>query len=507
LSFALVCSALGVGGLWVFAPHLQRAAARPAIFLSVLAASLGPALAAMLLVAPRPDAARVRHMIAGVASAWMCIELAGAARRMGIAADSGVFRAIWAPITEEVTKALLLAAVLTEVDRDGDRRAIATAGVAVGAGFAFRENVVYFATALDGAPLPLGWLVLRAVPPVFAHALFGATYGTILAQAAIHARALERAAPRWSLVALVLATLAHGAYNGVAWVVFSVAPDVTIPFAVGWALLALAGAWALSLRVRRMSLEDPSLSERVSIVATSSSFRIDAAALLCAAVIFALWLPPLALPRYLAVVFTPLALASVIVVGTGYALAVERSIVWLLLGIAARPFAAMGEGALSAVSMVLSGRAGSVLASVLGALLWSSAAAWLGALVARARGVRVALVAAAGLATGMVAASIGGNLAAGSLFAPWREMVGVTVRWMPRTAALSMTIAWIAATRPRLAWLAALGAALVATASDLAIARGRAVAAITLAVFFTGAIVAVVWALRRREAVAPSSRA
>jgi hypothetical protein len=132
LSAALSLAVLGVGGLWIFAERIDRPWARPLIFLSVLAASLGPALAALLLVAPRRTALRARHFVAGVVAAWACIELAGAARRMGLAADSGAFRAGWAPIAEELSKALVLAAMMTATDRDNDRRAIASAGVAVG---------------------------------------------------------------------------------------------------------------------------------------------------------------------------------------------------------------------------------------------------------------------------------------------------------------------------------------------------------------------------------------
>jgi RsiW-degrading membrane proteinase PrsW (M82 family) len=497
LSAALSLAVLGVGGLWIFAERIDRPWARPLIFLSVLAASLGPALAALLLVAPRRTALRARHFVAGVVAAWACIELAGAARRMGLAADSGAFRAGWAPIAEELSKALVLAAMMTATDRDNDRRAIASAGVAVGAGFAFRENVVYFATAATGEELSLAWLVLRAVPPVFAHTLFGATYGTILAQSAIHARALELPAPRFSLVALVLATLAHVGYNAIPWAVLSVAPAVTVPFAIGWALLALLGTWGISRRVRSMSHEDPSLASRVSLAVVDAR-SIDRVAAVLAVALLGLWAIPLAVARYLAVVFSPFALGTVVVLALATALRVDRGFVWLLLGVAARPFFSMGEAALSAIPLAYRGPAGSRLASLLGSLLWVITAAVLGARVGRARGHRTALVAGAGLAAGMVAASIGGNLAAGALLAPWRVMLGTTLALFPRTVALAAALAWISAVRPRLAPIACVLAALLAVGCDWLTARGRMLAAIPLALLFAAALAALASLARRR---------
>ncbi|MBL8677673.1 MAG: PrsW family intramembrane metalloprotease [Myxococcales bacterium] len=500
LAAALVAGVLGVGGLWLFSPYLLRAWARPVLFLSVLAAAMGPSIAALVLVAPRRSALRARHFVAGVVSAWVCIELAGAARRMGIAGDSGLFRAVWAPVTEELTKALLLGAMLTPSDCDRDREAIATAGVAVGAGFAFRENVVYFAVALDGNALPIEWLALRAIPPVFAHTLFGATYGTILAQAAIHARALELPSPRGSLVALVLATLAHALYNAVPWAIIAVAPSITEPLAIGWALVALLGTWALARRVRSVAREDPPHSERVSLSTPVVRTPIDTIAAVVAAVMLGLWLVPLALPRYIAVVFAPLALGTLAVLALGRALRVERSIVWLLLGIAARPFAAMGEAALTGVTFAMRGRVGATIASVGGALLWSIAAAILGARVGKTRGARTAVLAGAGLAAGMVAASIGGNLAAGIGFAPWREMLGTTLRFLPRTIALSMLVALVGATRGALrATALAVLVAVVSVLCDMAIARARLWVAVPLVALFVALAALVVRAGSRSE--------
>jgi RsiW-degrading membrane proteinase PrsW (M82 family) len=495
---AMSLAVLGIGGLWLFVQRVDRAWARPIVFLSVLAASLGPAIAALLLVAPRRSAVRLRHFVAGVVAAWACIELAGAARRMGIAPDSGAFRAAWAPVTEELLKALVLGAMMTASDRDNDRRAIATAGVAVGAGFAFRENVVYFATAATGEPLPIEWLVLRAIPPVFAHTLFGATYGTILAQAAINRRALELNAPRLSWVALLLATMAHVAYNAIPWAVLTEVPQYAIPFVVGWTLLALAGTWAISRRVRWMSHDDPPLSARVSIAADRSG-AIDHSAAVVAAVLLAMWALPLAVPRYLAVVFTPFALGTLALLSVSTALRVDRGFVWLLLGIAARPFFSMSEAALSAIPVVLGPSIGGAVAGALGSMLWALAAVVLGARVGASRGARTALVAGVGLAAGMVAASIGGNLAAAARLAPWREMLATTLRLFPRTIALSATLAWLGATRPRLALALALATGIAAVGADWLVRIGHFWAAIPLAVASIALLVAIVMRARRAE--------
>lgn len=496
LGASLGVSLVSLVVLAALSARIDRAWARPLVYLSVLGASLGPAGIALLSIAPRRSALRLRHFVAGIVAAWACIALAGAARRMGIPADSGGFRALWAPIAEELTKAAMLALMMTSQDRDGDRRAIATAGVAVGAGFAFRENVVYFATAVNGDALPIEWLVLRAFPPVFAHTLFGATYGTILAQSAIHARALELHAPRGSAVALLLATLAHCTYNAVPWAVLSQAPQVAIPFAIGWALLALVATWAISRRVRAMSHDDPPLSERVSIVLASRT-SVDRAALVFAAVIAMFWVIPLAIPRYLAVVFSPAALGALIVLGLASALRVERAIAWVLLGIAARPLFSMSEAALSALPLAWRSPVAGRLASVVGALLWALAAVALGRRVGRDRAPSVALVAGAAFAAGLIAASIGGNLAAGVGFAPWRALVGALFLHLPRTLVCAALLAWLGAARRALAPLAAIGVAIAAVALDYAIGRWQFRAAIPSAIALFAALALLVSIARR----------
>lgn len=498
LGAAMSLAVLGIGGLWLFVQRVDRPWARPIVFLSVLAASLGPAIAALLLVAPRRSAVRMRHFVAGVVAAWACIELAGAARRMGIAPDSGGFRAAWAPVAEELLKALVLAAMMTPSDRDNDRRAIATAGVAVGAGFAFRENVVYFATAATGEALPIEWLVLRAIPPVFAHTLFGATYGTILAQAAINRRALELTAPRLSLVALLLATLAHGVYNAVPWAVLAEVPSIAIPFALGWMSLALVGTWAISKRVRWMSHDDPPLAARVSIAADRSG-AIDHIAAIVSAVLLAMWALPLAVPRYLAVVFTPFAIGTLAVLSASTALRVDRGFVWLLLGIAARPFFSMSEAALSGIPVALGPAFGGALAGALGSMLWAFAAVALGARVGATRGARTAVVAGAGLAAGMVAASIGGNLAAAAHVAPWREMIATSVRLVPRTIALSAALAWLGAVRPKLAFGLAALAGVLTVALDWVVRVGRWWGAVPIALGCVALLVGLVLRARRTD--------
>lgn len=503
-------SVLGLGALWVGSPWIERAWARPLVNVGVLLAALGPALAVALLVAPRRTAIRWRHFVAGAGAAWLAIVLAGAARRFGISGDSGLFRALWAPLAEECSKALLLAILLSRTDQDGERDAIATAGVVVGAGFAFRENIVYFATSLDGRGLPLEWLILRAIPPVFAHTFFGATYGTILAQSAIHHRALELRSPRFSWMALSLATLAHFAYNALPWALVSVVPAIAVGLAVGWSSLALCAAWLLARRVRAMSAEDPAREDRVSVPSAPlddwARERQDAKALVVASlVVLSLWLIPLGLPRYLAVSLTPIALSLLVLVPLSRLGVSTRAWSWVFVGLAVRPLVSLTEGAFGALLYTSRHRWGTWAVLWAGHLLWGAVALW----VSRSRAVRsnprgAAFVAAA-LACGMVSASIGANIAAGSMFAPWRELFVALLRLMLRTAFLSALIASAGQKSVLRGVLVMLGASLASFGLDRLIVRFHLVAAVFQSVVFASLIALwLVHARRRAQSLSTS---
>jgi hypothetical protein len=480
---AALTSAAGLFALFALGDRITHPLARACALLGVLAASAGPAILVLRLVAPRAAAIRARHLVAGASAAWLCVELAGFARRVGIPADSWHFRVVWAPLVEELAKALLFSVLATARDRDADRGAIATAGVAVGIGFAFRENVAYFSAALDGAALSLPWLVLRAFPPVFAHAMFGATYGTILAQAAIHARAEGVEPSRFSSVALTFAALAHGVYNGIPWVVLNVAPHVTVPFAVVWSLVALIATASLVARVRAATREDPNLAERVSLpearveqaLAVRDEDRQRRALWVFTLAALGLWGIPLAIVRYLAVVFTPLAVGALLALGAARVLGVPRVLPWVALGLTVRPFFAVGEGVLGALRVWHGGALGGWLAGVSGALLWIAWALWLGARVGRAHGAPSASLAALASLAGMIGASLGANLANGRGFAPAIAMLATLLAILPRTLLLSGAFgAWAArgAGYVRTVPLA-LGAGVFVAWSDRLIARWR----------------------------------
>jgi RsiW-degrading membrane proteinase PrsW (M82 family) len=497
LSFGATIAVLGVGLLALFSEHLSRPWSRPPLFAGVLLASIGPVIALTYLLAPSRASISLRPAVIGVAAAWLTIELAGAARRLGIAADSGWFRVLWAPVVEECCKALFLAAILTPSDRDRSRNALVTYGVLVGAGFAFRENVVYFATALDGTPLTFQWLLLRAIPPACAHMFFGATYATIFAQAVIHERALERPAPSWSVVALVLSVLAHVTYNGVPWMIGAAVPDAIYPFVGGWSLVALVATLGLRLRVLNMSFDDPDPPAESLPIVTRSNLVVTCVSL----ALLALWLVPLAIPRYLAVVLAPFAIGCLLTALLERTTRFTPYLLWLLWGIAARPFFSMGEAALSALPAWSSRPMALFAASWAGSALWCFASVFAGRWVSRHHSRSLVPLAVAAMTGGMLAANIGGNLAAGSHFAPWRELVSNLLRFFPRTVTLATGIALLSVRRLSLGLVAAAIAPVLVVLLDKLLLRFRLPAAICVASVFLPLFVALLWSERPRKFV------
>ena len=495
ISTGATLTVLGVGALAIFSEHLMRWWSRPPLFLGVLLASLGPVLALIALVAPARKSLNIRPALVGIAAAWLSIELAGAARRMGIVVESGWFRVLWAPIVEEGAKALFLAAILTHSDRAKSRAVLVTYGVLVGAGFAFRENVVYFATGLDGTPLNFQWLLLRAIPPACAHMFFGATYATIFAQSVIHARSLELMAPRWSVVALLLCTLAHITYNGIPWIISGTMPEVLYPFVLGWSLLALGASFAMKHRVTQMAIEDPDAPLDL-VHPTDTINRITT---VIAFALFALWLIPLALPRYAAVVFMPFALACLMCAALERFERFSPYLLWIVLGISVRPFFSMTEAMLSAIPALSHSGAAAIAAGWAGTALWTFASVWAGRQMGRSLPVTHVPLAITGIAMGMLAANIGGNLAASAQFAPWRELLGTLLRLVPRTLALSLLIALVSYRRLSFGLLLAAFSPFVIVASDRVIARFRLPSALAIGLLFSTVFIALIWDARRRS--------
>jgi len=148
---------------------------------------------------------------------------------------------------------------------------------------------------------------------------------------------------------------------------------------------------------------------------------------------------------------------------------------------------------------VLGPSIGGVSAGALGSMLWAFAALTLGARVGVTHGARTALVAGLGFAAGLVAASIGGNLAVTERLTPWKEMVATTLRFFPRTVALSSLLAWLGAVRPRLGMALCVLTGFAVVGADALVRIARIRAALALALASIALLVAIVVRARRGE--------
>lgn len=123
---------------------------------------------------------------------------------------------IQAPIVEEVAKGLgvLLIYVFGRRAFDGPVDGVVY-GALVGAGFAFTENILYFATSLieGGVSEVTFTFLLRGILSPFAHVMFTAVTGYALGRAARDGASASRALGPW-LAGLVGATLLHALWNG-----------------------------------------------------------------------------------------------------------------------------------------------------------------------------------------------------------------------------------------------------------------------------------------------------
>lgn len=126
---------------------------------------------------------------------------------------SAVFQA---PIVEELWKGVgvLLIFLVARRSFDGPVDGVVY-GALVGAGFAFTENIQYFAISLiegGGAQLTVTF-ILRAVMSPFAHAMFTALTGLAIGLAA-RRHASAGAAVGFGLLGMLGAMLLHGLWNG-----------------------------------------------------------------------------------------------------------------------------------------------------------------------------------------------------------------------------------------------------------------------------------------------------
>ena len=122
---------------------------------------------------------------------------------------------VQAPIVEEVAKGLggLIIFVSARRAFDGPVEGIVY-GALVGAGFAFTENIQYFAISIvdGGAPEVTTTFLLRGILSPFAHAMFTAVTGFALGLAARRGATAGRAIGPW-LLGLAGAALLHALWN------------------------------------------------------------------------------------------------------------------------------------------------------------------------------------------------------------------------------------------------------------------------------------------------------
>lgn len=121
-----------------------------------------------------------------------------------------------APLVEEFAKGLGVFLVFAFARRafDGPVDGVVY-GALVGAGFAFTENVLYFATSLiEGGPSETAFtFVLRGILSPFAHVMFTAITGFALGLAARAGDSTRRAVGPW-LVGMLCAAALHALWNG-----------------------------------------------------------------------------------------------------------------------------------------------------------------------------------------------------------------------------------------------------------------------------------------------------
>src|SRR3712207_743968 len=172
-----------------------------------------------------------------------------------------------APVTEEAGKGLfvLLLLWLRRHVIDGLLDGLVYAGV-VGIGFAFTENILYYAGAYAGGPgfgdggadAATGLFVLRGIFSPFAHPLFTSMIGIGVGIAvSTRSRALRFLAP---LVGYVVAVCLHAAWNGSAFIGGGRLFVLTYLFAMVPGLLVVVGL-AVWFRVREGQMLNRSLAD------------------------------------------------------------------------------------------------------------------------------------------------------------------------------------------------------------------------------------------------------
>ncbi len=270
--FSLIVGASLVGGAVVMAIVLIAVGRPEAVAIGLVLAILpvGPLVACYLWL-DRYEPEPVRLLL--LAFAWGALVATGAAILLQTAdaiinSSSEVWSAVvMAPITEEAGKGIFVLLLLWSRRHviDGVLDGLVYAGL-VGIGFAFTENILYFAGAYSGdadmGPGGIGsattLFVLRGIFSPFAHPLFTSAIGIgVGIMVSTRSRPLKVFAP---IVGYVVAVLLHAAWNGSAFLDGGRFFLLTYLFAMVPGFLVLVGL-ALWFRVREGGILSRSMTD------------------------------------------------------------------------------------------------------------------------------------------------------------------------------------------------------------------------------------------------------
>lgn len=188
---------------------------------------------------------------------------------------------VQAPIVEEFAKGLGVFLIFALARRafDGPVDGVVY-GALVGAGFAFTENILYFATSLiDGGIDETAFtFVLRGILSPFAHVMFTAVTGYALGRAARDGRPTSQAVGLWLLGMLGAAAL-HALWNGSAQFAdfFHLYVTLQVPlfiaFVLGFIALRREEARLTRARLGEYAAAGWFTRDEVDLVATSAGRR------------------------------------------------------------------------------------------------------------------------------------------------------------------------------------------------------------------------------------------
>lgn len=175
------------------------------------------------------------------------------------AAQEAVSALVQAPIVEELAKGLglLLIFVVGRRAFDGPVDGVVY-GALVGAGFAFTENIQYFALAISdgGVQQTTVTFFMRGILSPFAHAMFTAVTGFALGLAARRGASTRAALGPWC-TGLVGAIVLHGLWNGSAVLgdFFALYATLQVPLFIGF-ILGIIALRREEMRLTRARLGD-----------------------------------------------------------------------------------------------------------------------------------------------------------------------------------------------------------------------------------------------------------